>query len=109
MPRLLKGLRQRGRAFFFRIRTGGGEQTIALGPDPDRAVTRALEIRRRLKAGLPPIEERAALVTVRDVVESWLEDHVQHARHSAFAANTRKRCEQVLLPLLGDYPVDQVG
>ena len=46
MPRLLKGLRQRGRSFFFRIRSGGVDRTIPLGQDFDRAVTRALEIRR---------------------------------------------------------------
>ena len=47
MPRLLKGIRQRGRNFFFRVRTGGIDRTIPLGRDPDRAVTRVLEIRRR--------------------------------------------------------------
>jgi integrase len=108
MPRLLKGLRQRGRSFFFRVRTGGVDRTISLGQDFDRAVTRALEIRRRIKAGLPPTEERSAILTVRDAVQSWLEDHVRHTRHGAFAGNTRARCERVLLPFMGDHPLDQV-
>src|SRR5215831_4757458 len=89
MPRLLKGIRQRGRSFFFRIRAGGSDRTITLGRDLDRAVTRALEIRRRIKAGLPPTDERPANLTVRDAVETWLRDRVQHSRHGAFAENTR--------------------
>jgi len=108
MPRLLKGLRRRGRSFFFRVRSGGTDHTIPLGRDPDRAVTRVLEIRRRIKAGLPPTEERRAILTVQDAVMSWLEDHVKHARHGAFAENTRRRCERVLLPFMGDLALDQV-
>jgi integrase len=108
MPRLLKGIRQRGRSFYFRIRSCGVDRNIPLGRDPDRAVTRALGIRRRIKAGLPPLEERPAIFTVRDAVQSWLDDHVRHARHGAFAENTRKRCERVLLPFMGDLPLEQV-
>ena len=108
MPRLLKGIRQRGRSFFLRIRTGGTDRTIQLGRDPDRAVTRALEIRRRIKAGLSPTEERRAILTVRDAVQSWLEDHVRHSRHGAFAENTRSRCERVLLPFMGSMPLEEV-
>jgi integrase len=108
MPRLLNGIRQRGRNFFFRIRTGGVDRTIPLGRDLDRAVTRALEIRRRIKAGLPPTEVRPAIFTVWDAVQSWLDDHVRHARHGAFAANTRARCERVLLPFMGNHPLQEV-
>ena len=108
MPRLLEGIRQRGRSFFFRIRTGGVDRNIPLGRDPDRAVMRALEIRRRIKAGLPPTEERPAIFTVEDAVHSWMEDHVRHARHGAFAENTRVRCERVLLPFMGAMSLDQV-
>src|SRR5262245_53371956 len=108
MPRLLKGIRQRGRSFFFRVRTGGTDRTIPLGRDLDRAVTRALEIRRRIKAGLPPTAERPAILTVKDAVETWLKDHVQHTRHGAFAENTRTRSENVLLRFMGSLPLDQV-
>lgn len=108
MPRLLKGIRQRGGSFFFRIREGGADRTIRLGRDHDRAVTRALEICRRIKAGLPPTEERPAIFTVEDAVRSWLDDHVRHARHGAFAENTRVRCERVLLPYMGNQPLDRV-
>src|SRR5438132_10596445 len=107
MPRL-KGLRQRGRAFFFRIRKGGVDQTIPLGRDFDRAVTRALEIRRRLKAGLPPMEERKAIFTVEDLVRSWLRDQVAHSRHGRFGLETERRCEVVLIPYLGNLPLDEV-
>jgi len=108
MPRLLAGIRRRGRSFYFRIRSGGAEKAIPLGRDPDRAVTRALEISRRIKAGLPPTEERPPMFTVEDAVRSWLEDHVRHARHGAFAENTRVRCERVLMPFMGKLPLDQV-
>src|SRR5262249_58077042 len=108
MPRLLKGIRQRGKSFFYRVRTGGTDRTIPLGRDLDRAVTRALEIRRRIKAGLSPTEERPAILTVKDAVETWLKDHVQHARHGAFAENTRARCEDILLPFIGSLPLEQV-
>jgi integrase len=108
MPRLLKGIRQRGGSFFFRIRSGGAERNIPLGRNLDRAVTRALEISRRIKAGLPPTDERPAIFTVEGAVRSWLEDHVRHARHGAFAENTRIRCERVLLPFTGELPLDQV-
>jgi len=108
MPRLLKGIRQRGRSFFFRVRAGGTDRTIPLGRDLDRAVTRALEIRRRIKAGLPPTDERPANLIVRDAVETWLRDRVQHSRHGAFAENTRARCEDVLLPFMGSLPLQDV-
>jgi hypothetical protein len=62
----MKGLRQRGRSFFFRIRAGGVDRNVFLGRDHDRAVVRALEITRRIKAGLPPVEERKAIFTVED-------------------------------------------
>lgn len=67
-----------------------------------------LEIRRRIKSGLPPTEERSAILTVRDAVKSWLEDRVRHTRHGAFAENTRKRCDDVLLPFMGTQPLQQV-
>lgn len=108
MPRFLKGLRQRGRSFFFRIRTGGVDQTILLGRDHDRAVMRALEMTRRIKAGLPPMDERKAIFTVEDAVKSWLDDHVKVHRHGAFAENTRWRCEEVLLPFMGKEPLERV-
>ncbi len=108
MPRLMKGLRQRGRSFFFRIRVGGVDRTIFLGRDHDRAIVQALEITRRIKAGLPPVDERKAILTVEDAVKSWLEDHVKHHRHEAFAENTRKRCERVLLPFMGSLTLDEV-
>lgn len=107
MPRLT-GLRRRGRSYFFRIRTGGVDRSIPLGRDFDRAVTRVLEIRRRVASGLPPMDERPAILTVRDIVQNWLEDHVQHHRHSTFAANTRTRCERVLLPFMGSLRLDEV-
>src|SRR5262245_44027762 len=108
MPRLMKGLRQRGRSFFFRIRNGGVDETISLGRDHDRAVVRALEINRRIKAGLPPLEERKAIFTVEDAVNSWLEDHVSQKRHGTFADQTRSRCERVLLPFMGSMRIDEV-
>jgi integrase len=108
MPRLLKGLRQRGRSFFFRLRLGGVDQSIPLGQDLDRALTRALEIRRRIEAGLPPTDERHAIFTVRDAVHRWLEDQVSHTRQAAFAAVTRSRCERVLLPFMGRLRLDEV-
>ena len=108
MPRLLKAIRQRGRSFFFRVRTGGVDRTIPLGQDFDRAVTRALEIRRRIKAGLPPTEERSTIFTVRDAVKAWLDDHVKHNRHGLFQAETRRRCEKVLVPFMGDLKIEEV-
>jgi len=45
---------------------------------------------------------------VRDAVQHWLDDHVRHNRHGAFAANTRTRCEQVLLPFMGELPLESV-
>lgn len=108
MPRHLKGLRKRGRSYFFRVRAGGKDQTVSLGQDYDQAVVRVLEIRRRLNAGLPPTDERSAILTVADAARSWLEDHVAHARHGAFAHNTRSRCERVLFPFLGRMPLDEV-
>ena len=108
MPRLLKGLRKRGRSFFFRIRSGGVDKTIPLGRDLDRAVTRALEIARRIKAGLPPVEERKPVFTVEDAVKHWLENHVNRHRSGAFALQTRSRCERVLLPFMGSMRLEGV-
>jgi integrase len=104
----MKGLRQRGRSYFFRVRSGGVDETIPLGQDFDRAATRMLEIQRRIKAGLPPREERSAIFTIRDAVQSWLEDHVRHHRHGAFAGNTHSRCERILVPFMGSLPLEQV-
>jgi integrase len=55
-----------------------------------------------------PLEERPAIFTVREAVQRWLDNHVRHARHGAFAENTRKRCERVLLPFMGELPLEQV-
>ena len=52
MPRLLKGLRKRGRSFYFRDRRRGKEKEYPLGRDFDRAVMRALEMERRINDGL---------------------------------------------------------
>ena len=109
MPRLLKGVRQRGRSYFFRYRVGGRDQTIPLGRDRDIAVTRALAIQRRIKAGLPPMEERPAILTLEDLVRAWLRDQVTHSRQGRFRLETVRRCEAVLIPFLGRLPVDQVG
>ena len=108
MPRLLKGLRKRGRSFYFRDRRRGKEKEYPLGRDFDRAVMRALEMERRINAGVNPVDERNAIWIVEDAVKSWLGDHVRHARHEAFAANTRSRCERVLLPFMGSLPLDDV-
>jgi integrase len=108
MPRLLKGLRQRGKSFFFRVRFGGKDKTYPLGQDPDSAMMSAREMTRRIKAGLPPVDERKAIFTVEDAVNSWLEDHVKVHRHGAFAENTRWRCEHVLLPFMGKEPLEKV-
>jgi site-specific recombinase XerD len=109
MPRLLKSIRQRGRTFFYRYRVGGRDKSIPLGRDPDLAVTRALGIRRRIKAGLPPMEERPAIFTVEDLVRAWLRDQVAHSRHGRFRLETVRRCEAVLIPFMGKIPVEQVG
>jgi hypothetical protein len=41
-------------------------------------------------------------------VQSWLEGHVRHACHRAFAENARSRCERVPLPFMGDHLLEQV-
>ncbi len=108
MPRLLKGLRQRGKSFYFRYRAGGKDQLIQLGRDPDLAVTRVLAIRKRIKAGLPPTEERPAIVTAEDLVRAWLRDQVAHSRRGRFGRETIQRCEAVLIPFLGKMQLEQV-
>src|SRR5262245_4237029 len=108
MPRFLKGFRRRGQSYYFRVRTGPHEKEHPLGRDFDRAVKQALKMTQRIKAGLPPIEERKAILTVEDAVKSWLEDHVKVHRHGAFAENTRWRCEHVLLPFIGNEPLESV-
>jgi integrase len=94
MPRL-KGVRQRGRSFFYRIRTGGADRTIALGRDLDLAVKQALEIRRRLKAGLPPTDERASLnpasLRFGDLEQMLLDDYRAQQRRSIDVVDLRLR------------------
>src|SRR5262245_21385208 len=108
MPRLLKGLRQLGKSFYFRCRAGGKDQQIPLGRDPDLAVTRALAIRKRIKAVLLPTEARPAIVTAEELVRAWLRDQVAHSRRGRFGRETVQRCETVLIPFLGRMPLEQV-
>src|SRR5262245_20184500 len=94
MPRL-KGVRQRGRSFFYRIRAGGEDRTISLGRDLDLAVKQVLEIRRRLKAGLPPTDERTGLnpedLPFVHLEQRWLDDYRAQQRRSAPVVELRLR------------------
>lgn len=93
MPRLLKGVRQRGRSFFFRYRVGGRDQRIPLGRDPDRAVTRVIEIRRRIANGLPPTDERfgpnAENLCFGDLEQMLLDDYRAQRRRSLASVEHR--------------------
>ena len=52
--------------------------------------------------------KRLAIFTVRDAVQSWLDDQVEHNRHGSFGAETRARCEKTLLPFMGSLRIEQV-
>lgn len=107
MPRL-KGLRKRGRSYYYRLRTGKDqEKQIPLGRDFDRAVARVLELRRRIEAGKPITDERPAL-TVTEAAQEWLDAYVKHNRWERFRRETESRVRRCLVPFMGNEPIEQV-
>ncbi len=106
MPRL-KGLRKRGRCYYFRVREGNREKLISLGRDFDRAVIRVLELRRRIESGKPLIDERPAL-TVAAAAKEWMEAYVKHNRWERYQRETEKRIDRYLVPFMGRERLEDV-
>jgi integrase len=106
MPRL-KGLRKRGRCYYFRVRDRNKEKLIPLGRDFDRAVTRVLELRKRIEAGRPLTDEGPAL-TVAAAAKEWLEAYVKHNRWQRYQRDTQKRMDRYLIPFMGKERLEDV-
>lgn len=107
MPRLT-GLRKRRQSYYYRVRDGRNkERLIPLGRDPDKAVAKALELRRQIGVGRRPWDE-APKLTVANVVKEWLRDYIQKNRSERFAAETGRRVETYLLAFMGEEPIEDV-
>lgn len=104
---LAKGIRQMGRGFYYRVRHAGKETLVPLGTDPDKALVKALETRKKIKQGKPLVEMRTA-VTVSTAARQWLAEYVAHARSDRFAKETESRVDRFLLPFMGQERIEDV-
>lgn len=107
-PKKLKGIRKMRHGYYYRIRNGrSGERLVPLGKDPDKAVVKALELRRAIKAGEPVTEERTAL-TVAVVAKQWLGEYVMANRSPRFYEETVSRVNRYLIPFMGKERIEDV-
>ena len=101
MPRLPKGMYQKGGAYYTRKWLGGKDRWIALG----REYVDACRSLRELRAGDRQIPSQA---TVAAVASRWLEMYVATARTPANQKKAHARVRKYLDPHLGVKPVARV-
>jgi integrase len=96
-----------GRGYYYRIRTGrNSEQLIPLGSDPDKAIVKALDLRRKRAAGLTV--EAAATFTLKEAADRWMVEYVLHNRTEDNQEDTRARLDRHVLPYLGTLPLETI-
>lgn len=100
MPRPPKGMFKRGPSFYVRIRKGGLDKWICLGPNLEEAC-RAL---RRIRAG----EEIPENLTVAKAAERWIETYVKTHRNEQGIYDVELRVRKYLNPHLGYKLVSKV-
>ncbi|MFH1680233.1 MAG: site-specific integrase [Candidatus Eisenbacteria bacterium] len=93
MPRPPKGMFKRGPSFYVRLRGGGQDRWICLGPDLEEACRKL----RRIRAG----EEPPPALTVAQAADRWLETYVRAHRNAKGVADVTCRVRRYLKPQLG--------
>lgn len=101
MPKLPRGMFRRGRSFCTRLRSGGADRWVSLGPDYDDACRKLRELR---SGRLTPSGRR----TVREAAHEWLETYVSTARNAGNVQLARRRVHAYLEALLGFKLVGRV-
>src|SRR5262245_37181695 len=104
MPRLPRGMFRRGRAYYVRLREGGGDQWRSLGTDLKQAKDKLREIGQGDRE-LEPIPH----LTVSDAAKQWLESYVRTARCEKGQEEAKARVARYLTPFLGPMALSGVG
>lgn len=101
MPHHPKGVFRRGRSWYVRLREGGSDRWMCLGPDYQEALRRL----RRLPRGGRPLGARS---TVAEAAVQWVATYVRTARDAKGVGIVESRVRRYLTPALGAKPVERV-
>jgi integrase len=119
------------RSWVYRYKLGGRERDIGLGPAAGSgavgladARAAAADLRRKVKAGIDPLDERVLLesqaqaasqeaeiraMTFKSVAETYIGSHEPSWRNAKHRAQWRTTLETYAYPFMGDLPVADVG
>jgi len=102
-------------SYRLRPRIGGRQRTVTLGVYPKMGIAeareRARDCQRQLAAGAHPLQTGtpAGALTVEDLYEAWMRDHVGPNRRPATRRGYEGWWRRNLLPTLGDVPAEAVS
>lgn len=102
MPKLPKGMFQRGRAYYVRLRVDGKDVWRSLGADYSEACRKL----RQLRSGAVPLNGR---LTVGEAAKRWVETYIATARSVANRRKSASRIERYLKPFFAFVPLWRVG
>ena len=102
MPKLPKGMFQRGRAYYVRLRGEGGDVWRSLGRDYPEACRKL----RQLRTGETPLDGR---LSVAESARRWLETYIETARCPKNRVLTASRVDRYLKPFFACVPLYKVG
>lgn len=101
MPKLPKGMKRRGDAYYYRICRGKKERWVALGKDFNDASRKLRQLKKR---ALTPQHYG----TVAQVAERWLKSYLATTRNAKGQQLAARRVELYLKPFLGSQPLVRV-
>lgn len=101
MPKLPKGMFQRGRSYYVRLRVDGKDVWRSLGADYPEAKRKL----RQLRSGAMPLNGR---LTVVEAAGRWLETYIATARTVKGRSQTAARVEKYLKPFFAFVPLWKV-
>lgn len=102
MPKLPKGMFQRGRSYYVRLRVDGKDVWRSLGADYPEAKRKL----RQLKTGAMPLNGR---LTVTEAAGRWLETYIATARTEKGRRTAATRVRMYLKPFFAFVPLWKVG
>ena len=101
MPKLPKGMFQRGGVYYCRVTEGGKRRWVRLGGEYEGACRELRKIRLNGDAGPSP-------ATVQAAVPRWLRTYCATARSPLFAKTTAYRADHYLIAYMGQKPLNRV-
>ena len=102
MPKLPKGMFQRGRSYYVRLRVDGKDVWRSLGTDYSEAGRKL----RQLRSGAMPLNGRLAVV---EAAGRWLESYIATSRNEKGLSQAAARVRLYLRPFFEFVPLWKVG